>query len=155
MCADSGTMDLWGVGGVANAKVAGTVVQHVSGDGTLLFQWNPFDHFSIEDLPLADRTGPTVNWTHGNALDLDTDGNLVVSFRSLNEITKIDTRTGAVLWRMGRRKNKVTFLDTPLPAVPHQHGLRLTRPENLVFLDNFRDPPASRAERDSIGADAH
>src|SRR5256712_6058542 len=89
MCDDTRTMDLSGVGGVANAKVTGTVVQHVSGDGTLLFQWNPFDHFSIEDLPLADRTGPTVNWTHGNALDLDTDGNLVVSFRSLNETTRL------------------------------------------------------------------
>jgi len=155
MCDDTRTMDLSGVGGVANAKVTGTVVQHVSGDGTLLFQWNPFDHFSIEDLPLADRTGPTVNWTHGNALDLDTDGNLVVSFRSLNEITKIDTRTGAVLWRMGGLKNEFTFLDTPLPAFAHQHGLRLTGPESLVLLDNLGDPAASRAERYAFDPDAH
>src|SRR5207245_4845941 len=108
----------------AKAKVQSAVVHHASGDRTLLFQCNPFDHFSIEDLPLADRTGPTVNWTHGTALDLDSDGNLVVSFRSLNEITKIDTRTGAVLWRMGGIKNEFTFLDTPLPAFAHQHGLR-------------------------------
>src|SRR5438094_1277419 len=154
MCDDTRTMDLSGVGGVANAKVTGTVVQHVSGDGTLLFQWNPFDHFSIEDLPLADRTGPTVNWTHGNALDLDTDGNLVVSFRSLNEITKIDTRTGAVLWRMGGLKNEFTFLDTPLPAFARQHGLRLTGPERFVVLDNLGDPAASRAERYAFDPDA-
>jgi len=154
MCDDTRTMDLSGLGGVANAQVTGTVVQHVSGDGTLLFQWSPFDHFSIEDLPLADRTGPTVNWTHGNALDLDIDGNLVVSFRSLSEITKIDTRTGAVLWRMGGLQNEFAFLDTPLPAFARQHGLRLTGPERFVVLDNLGDPAASRAERYAFDPDA-
>src|SRR5439155_10950528 len=147
MCDDTRTMDLSGVGGVASAKVTGTVVQHVSGDGTLLFQWNPFDHFSIEDLPLADRTGPTVNWTHGNALDLDTDGNLVVSFRSLNEITKIDTRTGAVLWRMGGLKNQFTFQDAGALAFSFQLGVLLTAPDHLLLLDNLGDPSGSRAER--------
>ena len=65
----------------------------------LLLQWSPFDHFAITALDPIERSGPFVNWTHGNALDLDTDGNVIVSFRSLNEITKIDAQTGAVIWR--------------------------------------------------------
>src|SRR5256886_8786772 len=93
----------------------GTVVQHVSSEGDLLFQWDPFDHFEITDLVPASRTGPSVNWMHGNSLDLDTDGNLIVSFRSLSEITKIDTRTGAVLWRMGGLKNQFVFQDAGAP----------------------------------------
>ncbi|MGH7568532.1 MAG: aryl-sulfate sulfotransferase, partial [Gemmatimonadales bacterium] len=94
MCDETRTMDLSALGGVANAQVTGTVVQHVSATGALLFQWSPFDHFAITDLDAADRTGASVNWTHGNALDLDSDGNLVVSFRSLSEVTGIDTHTG-------------------------------------------------------------
>jgi len=147
MCDETRTMDLSGIGGVADAQVMGTVVQHVSAAGVLLFQWSPFDHFEITDLDAADRAGPTVNWTHGNALDFDIDGNLVVSFRSLNEITKIDTSTGAVVWRMGGLRNEFAFLDAPTPGFARQHGVRVTGPRHLLLLDNLGDPAGSRAER--------
>ena len=45
---------------------------------------------------------------HGNAIDLDVDRNVIVSFRSLEEITKINVVTGAVMWRMGGRANQFT-----------------------------------------------
>ena len=147
MCDDTRTMDLTAVGGVAGAQVTGTVIQHVSASGELLFEWNPFDHFEITDLALADRTGPSVNWTHGNALDFDGDGDLVVSFRTLNELTKIDPRTGAVVWRMGGLRNQITFLDAPAPAFARQHGLRFIAPSQFSLLDNLGDPAGSRAER--------
>src|SRR5207253_2282170 len=57
MCDETRTMDLSGLGGVANAQVMGTVVQHVSSEGDVLFQWDPFDHFEITDLVPASRTG--------------------------------------------------------------------------------------------------
>src|SRR5437764_841407 len=155
MCDETRTMDLSGLGGVANAQVMGTVVQHVSSEGDLLFQWDPFDHFEITDLVPASRTGPSVNWMHGNSLDLDTDGNLIVSFRSLSEITKIDTRTGAVLWRMGGLKNQFVFQDVGAPAFSFQHGVRLTAPAHLLLLDNLGDPTASRAERYVYDAELH
>jgi len=147
MCDEMRTMDLSGLGGVANAQVMGTVVQHISSVGELLFRWSPFDHFDITDLDPASRTGANVNWTHGNSLDLDSDGNLIVSFRSLSEITKIDTRTGAVLWRMGGLKNQFTFQDAGALAFSFQHGVRLTAPDHLLLLDNLGDPSGSRAER--------
>lgn len=147
LCDETRTMDLAGVGGVANAQVTGTLVQHVSAAGALLFQWSPFDHFDITDLEPASRTGQNVNWTHGNSLDLDGDGHLLVSFRSLSEVTKIDTRTGAVLWRMGGLRNQFAFQDAPTPAFSFQHGVRLTGPGQILLLDNLGDPAGSRAER--------
>jgi len=147
MCDEVRTMDLSSLGGVADAQVMGTVVQHISAAGALLFQWSPFDHFEITDLEPSTRTGQNVNWTHGNSLDLDTDGNLVVSFRSLSEITKIDTKTGAILWRMGGLRNQFTFQDAPTPGFSFQHGVRVTAPAHLLLLDNLGDPAASRAER--------
>ncbi|HEX9893998.1 MAG TPA: arylsulfotransferase family protein [Gemmatimonadales bacterium] len=147
MCDETRTMDLSAMGGVTSARVMGTAVQHVNVDGSLLFEWSPFDHFALSDLNPADRTGASVNWTHGNAIDLDGDGNLLVSFRSLHEITKIDTRTGLVRWRMGGLANQFDFQDTPLPAFTGQHGLRVTGPGRMVLLDNLGDPSGSRAER--------
>ncbi len=155
MCDEIHTMDLSSLGGVANAQVMGTVVQHVSAAGALLFEWSPFDHFEITDLEPASRTSQNVNWTHGNSLDLDTDGNLVVSFRSLSEITKIDTKTGAILWRMGGLRNQFAFEDAPTPGFSFQHGVRVTAPEHLLLLDNLGDPAGSRAERYVYDAALH
>lgn len=147
MCDETRTMDLTLSGGVANARVTGTVVQHISATGAVLFQWSPFDHLQITDLDSASRTGATVNWTHGNAIDIDADGNLIVSFRSLNEITGIDTATGQVLWRMGGLRNQFAFLDTPTPAFSRQHGVRMYAAGHLLLLDNLGDLIESRAER--------
>ncbi len=152
MCDEPRIMDLSSVGGVPSAVVTGTVVQHMSATGGLLFEWSAFDHFAITDLDSASRVGPTVNWTHGNALDLDADGNLVVSFRSLSEITKIDTRTGAVLWRMGGSRNEFSFDGGAWPPFLHQHGVRLTQRGSITLLDNLGDPAGSRAERYAVDA---
>jgi hypothetical protein len=146
MCDETRTMDLTAADGVAEARVTGTVVQHSGADGALLFEWNPFDHFAITDVEPGERTGANVNWMHGNAIDLDTDGNLLLSSRNLGEITKIDTRTSAVIWRMGGRRNQFTFVDTPMPAFARQHGARITA-GSVVILDNLGNPAESRAER--------
>ena len=147
MCDETRTMDLAAVGGLAGARVMGTVVQHIGVAGAVLFEWSPFDHFDITDLELAERTGENVNWTHGNSLDLDADGNVLVSFRSLGEITKINASTGAVIWRMGGRRNQFAFVDTPMPAFARQHSARTAGPRTLLLLDNVGNPGESRAER--------
>jgi len=147
MCDETRIEDLSAIGGVQAAQVMGTVIQHMGASGELLFEWSPFDHFEITDLDAASRTGTNVNWTHGNALVLDMDGNLIVSFRSLSELTKIDTKTGDVLWRMGGLRNEFTFEGAPGSGFTRQHGLRVPGPGRLVLLDNLGDPTASRAER--------
>jgi hypothetical protein len=150
LCDETRTMDLTAAGGVPNARVTGTAVQHVAAGGALLFHWSPFDHLALTDVDPAERSGALVNWTHGNALDVDADGNVLVSFRNLGEVTKIDGRTGAVLWRMGGRRNEFAFLDTAVPAFAGQHGARVAAPGTLVLLDNVGDPDASRAERYAV-----
>lgn len=147
MCDETRTMDLTAEGGVAEARVTGTVVQHVGADGDLLFEWTPFDHFAITDIDPAERTGASVNWTHGNAIDLAPDGNLLMSSRSLGEITKINVQTGAVIWRLGGRRNEFTFLNGAGPAFAHQHSVRSCAAGELAILDNLGTPGESRAER--------
>jgi hypothetical protein len=68
-----------------------------------------------------------------------------ISFRSLNEITKIDSRTGAVLWRLGGSRKQFTFSDSG-PPVLRQHGVRVVQ-GGFVLLDNFGEAAGSRAER--------
>jgi hypothetical protein len=147
MCDETRTMDLSSSGGHAAAQVTGTGVQHLSATAELLFEWSPFDRFEVADADPASLASPQVNWTHGNAIALDDDGNLLISFRNLSEVTKIDTRTGEVVWRLGGVRNQFTFVGSGLPPFAKQHGLRVPRGGEVVLLDNLGDPAGSRAER--------
>lgn len=137
MCNDEQVMDLTGIGGMSNVNTIWTVIQHVSADGSLLFEWNSFDHFEITDNPLPNLAQATIiNVTHGNSLLVGPDGNLIVSFRELGEITKIDLATGAVIWRFGGLANQFTLLGDPKGSFEGQHGLALLENGELQFLDN-------------------
>lgn len=149
LCDETRTMDLTPYGGLADARVTGQVVQLISpGLETPLFQWSVFDHLAITDLPLAERTGATVNWTHANALALDAaDGHLLVSFRSLNEVTKVNRQTGAVIWRLGGLANEFRLEGTNMPPFLGQHGVRQPAPGSLLLLDNRGSGTRTVAER--------
>ncbi|HEX7121798.1 MAG TPA: arylsulfotransferase family protein [Gemmatimonadaceae bacterium] len=147
MCDDRRVVDLSSEGGLANATVIGTAVQHLAATGERLFAWSPFDHFDLADLDPTLLLTPTVNWTHGNAIALDADGNLLISFRNLGEITKVDTRTGSVQWRFGGARNEFTLDGSGAPPFVGQHGVRIPRHGELLVLDNLGEPAGSRVER--------
>ena len=154
LCDETRTMDLSAQGASQQARITGTDVQHRSAAGDVLFEWSPFDHLSIDlsVLDSVDRYSAAINWTHGNALDLDTDGNLLLSYRNLSLVMKIDTRTGALVWRMGGTQNQFSFLNSGVPAFVHQHGLRADGRGRILLLDNLGDPLGSHAERYDVDA---
>jgi hypothetical protein len=142
LCDESRTMDLTAVGGQPAAVVTATVVQHLSAAGALLWEWNAFDHFDITDLPLSDRTGPNVNFTHGNGIGFDADSSLILGFRSLSEVTKVDRTTGDVIWRFGGLRNEFTILNDPKGFFERQHGVRAAGPGQVQLLDNGTAEPS-------------
>jgi hypothetical protein len=141
------TMDLSAYGGSPSAEVEGFVVEYRRA-GQAPFLWNTFDHFMVTDgAPDVSYSAPTVDPWHGNAIDIDHDGNLLVSFRDMDEITKIDVRTGGILWRLGGKNNEFTFLNDELHGFSHQHGVRRLPNGDIILFDNgnLHDPPTSRA----------
>lgn len=144
-------MDTVVTGGDPNAVVWGLIVQELDGNKDVVFQWRSWDHFQITDgavSPLTTLTGPTVDYVHGNSIDLCPDGNLVISSRHMNEITKIDRQTGDVVWRLGLHaaNNEFTF-PNDTRGFSHQHDARQLPNGNLVLFDNgnYLDPLYSRA----------
>ena len=151
LCDENRDMDLTSHGGSAHARVTGQALQHVGASGELLFDWSVFDHFDITDVDPEFRTGPTVNWTHANSLAIDGEGNILVSFRNLNEITSIDRRTGAVLWRLGGRRNQFALADGS-ELFAGQHSVRSLASGEILLLDNIGSATESRGERWSVNA---
>lgn len=142
MCDHPILTDLSSRGGAADGTVTWTTLQHVDSDGTLLFEFDTSEHFSLDDIDPAAIVGATnLNITHGNALAFAADGDILASWRSLDEITKIDPASGEVVWRLGGRANQFTITD-PTRSFARQHGLRVVGPGVIQFLDNGTSPPS-------------
>lgn len=141
-CADTRVMDLSALGGEPNASVTATVVQQISPSGALLWEWNAFDYFDITDIAPGDRLGLNVDFTHANGIEFDSDSNLILSFRTGNEVTKVNRSTGEVMWRLGGLRNQFTILNDPLGGFDRQHGVRWAGPGQIQMLDNRRTPPS-------------
>lgn len=140
-------MDLSALGGRADARVRGTGVEwHRPGQPA--FFWSPFDHFQVSDaapdISLRERD---VNPWHGNAIDIDKDGHLLVSFRNSDEVAKIIVPTGEVMWRFGGENSDFAVVNDPLNGFSHQHGIRRLENGNIILFDNgnLHSPPESRA----------
>lgn len=139
-------------GGRADAIVVGMVIQEQDADHNVVFEWRSWDHFEITDASdLVDLTADYIDYVHGNAIERDVDGNLLVSSRHMDEITKIDRQTGEIIWRMGGKRNEFTFVDDTL-GFRHQHDIRRLPNGNITLFDNGngRHPQHSRAVEYSI-----
>jgi hypothetical protein len=74
---------------------------------------------------------------HANAIEIDSDGNILVSVRHFDEITKIDFNTGNIIWRFGinAANNQFTFVNDPM-GFSHQHDIRKLANGNYTVYDN-------------------
>ncbi len=144
-------MDTVVVGGNPNATVIGLIIQELDAAKNVVFQWRSWDHFLITDMvevPGRSLTAATVDYSHGNAIDQDLDGNLLISSRHMNEITKIDRQTGDIIWRLGlnAKNNQFSFINDSR-GFSHQHDIRRLPNGHITLYDNgnFLVPQYSRA----------
>lgn len=134
-------------GGVPTATVVGAVVQELDPSRNVIFEWRSWDHFDITDASDdIDLTAEVVDVTHINSAEWDHDGNILISNRHLDEITKINRRTADVIWRLGGKRNEFTFINEDRPF-SHQHDARRLPNGNITMYDNgnTNDPQYSRA----------
>lgn len=115
-------------------------------DGSTLFSWSAWDHFTPADAIEPNSLGDQ-SFDHPNSIDLDQAGNYVLSWRNFGEVSAIDAGTGALLWRLGGAHNEFAFVGDPLNGFSAQHSARILENGNLLLYDNGsrHDPPESRA----------
>jgi len=129
------------------ASVTENILQGFSPAGQLVFQWRAWDHLDILDQEqFIDLTSSAFDFPHMNAIDIDTDGNLLLSSRNTSEITKIDRNTGAIIWRLGGGHNQFTFVNDPLNGPRNQHAIRMVTTNDYTLFDNgnLHSPSVSR-----------
>ncbi len=136
--------DLRSVGGSRHGSIQDAIFQEVDlSTGKLLLEWH-----SLGGVSLTESYSPvTSDWDffHINSVDLDLDGNLLVSSRSNHTVYKID-RKGEILWRLGGKRSD--FDMGPGAAFAWQHDVRRRPDGNMTVFDNGATPavePRSRA----------
>jgi len=143
-------MDTIVSGGDSSAIVIGLIIQELDEDKNVIFQWRSWDHFQITDATEdIDLTAHTIDYVHGNAIEVTMDGDLLISSRHLDEITKINRQTGEIIWRLGglnARNNDFQFINDPV-TFSHQHDIRELSNGNLTLFDNgnLHNPQLSRS----------
>ena len=137
--------DLPFFGGTRKGNAIEGVIQEVDvATGRLLFEWRSLDHVppseSYEDIP----TDLSRSWDyfHLNSIEIEPDGNLLVSARNTHAMYLIRRSDGAVLWRLGGKRSDFTF--DPGARFAWQHDGRLHPDEELTVFDNQAVRPSLR-----------
>ena len=133
-------------GGNPNALVTGLILQEIDENKNVVFQWRSWDHMLITDATHEDMFAAEIDYVHGNAIELDNDGNILLSSRHLDEITKINRSTGEIIWRLGGKHNQFAFNNDPL-RFSYQHAIRRLQNGHIILFDNgnYHTPQYSRA----------
>jgi hypothetical protein len=138
--------DLSAVGGSREGTIQDAIFQELDlTTGKVLIEWH-----SLEHIPLEESYAPVgADWDffHVNSVDLDTDGNFLVSSRSTHTVYKID-RSGAIRWRLGGKRGDFSMGEGSNFA--WQHDVRRQPDGTLTVFDNGATPAVERLSRGLI-----
>lgn len=150
---DQQSMDMSGHGGGPDSLVAVHKVFRLSPGGDAQILFDAIDRWTLDDW-VSKPLNVLGDLGHANALDFDTDGNLLVSWRNLGAITKHDINTGEVMWQLGGTKSDLTIEGDPLNGFSGQHFVRALPDNRIILYDNGtnHDPAQSRAVEYAIDA---
>lgn len=136
--------DLRPVGGPRKGRLVEGVVQEVDiATGRVVFQWRSSTHVGIDESYRTMKTpAGNVDYFHLNSIDIDRDGNLLISARHTSTIYKVDRRTGAVIWRLGGKKSD-WHVDRAA-RFSFQHDVRRRPDGTLTLFDNGAADPGPK-----------
>ncbi len=138
-------------GGRTDATVLETCIQEFTADDQLVYTWSSWDHFDIRDLELESLTSGHIRFPHINAIDIDEDGQLLISSRHLSEISKINRQSREFIWRWcgvpDSPNNDFQFDRDHLNGFRNQHSITSLGNQSYLLFDNgnLHPTPSSRA----------
>jgi hypothetical protein len=123
--------------------------------GRLLFEWHSLDHVALAEsyYKLPKNPSFSFDYFHINSIEVDTDGNLLVSARNTHTIYKINKKTGNVMWRLGGRRSDFTFPREVRFA--WQHDARRQPDGTLTLFDNEAAPKVRSQSRGLVARLVH
>jgi hypothetical protein len=135
-------------GGNSSAIINEAVVLILDENRDVSFTWNSTSVFDVldvnEESPFVDLTGLEIDYIGLTDIEVDSDTSMLLNCRHMDEITKIDTRTGNIIWRFGGKNNEFTFIGDEI-GFSQQTAIRKLENGNILIFDNglLHDNPVS------------
>jgi hypothetical protein len=125
--------DRTAVGGGPSDSIAVHQVLRISASGQVDTLISGDEHWSA-----ADAVAPPLiaDLDHPNSIDFDLDGGIIVSYRNLSAVVKVNRRTHEIVWQLGGTHNQFTFVNDPLGGFDSQHTARILSNGHLLIFDN-------------------
>ena len=93
-------------------------------EGNAVWEWRVWEHLDPAEFPITAPQNEQSEWTHGDAVSELPDRNLLVSFRHISTIMKINRESGTIVWKLGS------------PTMCGQHAPVLLKNGNILIFDN-------------------
>jgi hypothetical protein len=115
--------------------------------GRVLLDWRSTHHIALSESYSRPPRDPSKNFDffHVNSIEIDTDGNLLVSARNTHAVYKIRRRTGQVIWRLGGKRSD--FKLGRGVRFAWQHDARRQGDGTISIFDNGAAPQVHRQSR--------
>jgi hypothetical protein len=145
-------VDLSSVKGPKEGKVFEGIIQEVNvKTGRVLFEWHSYPQIGVAEsyAPPPDakqgvKAAP-YDYFHINSIDVEPNGNFLISARNTHAIYEIDRKTKKVLWRLGGKKS--SFKMGPGTTFAWQHDARRQADGTISLFDNGASPPVEKFSR--------
>jgi outer membrane protein assembly factor BamB len=108
----------------ANGKIWADYLVELTKDGKKVWEWRTWNHLDPAEYPIPLIQNTRSEWTHGNGIAELPDAKLLVSFRNISTVVKIDRRSGSVVWKLGA------------PPLSGQHAPVALPNGNILIFDN-------------------
>jgi len=135
---DQKIIDLTSIGGKKQDTINGDGILILDKKGKQLWKWSVFD--DLDPFKDKDLLKTKKDWTHANSLNYDTDGNFLISFYNNGQIWKINSKTGKVIWKLGKGGTMKMAPDTNFSQA---HAAHINQEGSLLFFDNGVDKKQS------------
>ncbi len=123
--------DLSERGGLEKDTIFGDGILVLDSTGQKIWEWDIYEFEDPLEDPRIDRMKK--DWSHGNSLDIDTDGHYLVSFRNFHQVWKIHSGTGEIIWKLGMDGDFDLDEDEIFLS---QHTAHINRFGELMIFDN-------------------
>jgi hypothetical protein len=140
--------DLSPIEGPKDGLVWGGIAQELDVEtGEVLFEWRSLEHVGVEETyrePPQDP-GTALDYFHINSIEIDFDGNWLVSAKGTSAVYKVDRESGEVLWRLGGRESDFEMGEGT--RFVSQHDARRQGDGTITIFDNGAPPQEHEQSR--------
>lgn len=135
-------------GGERSATLLDSVAQEIDvKTGLVMFEWHAFGHVPLSDSYVrAPRAARPYDYFHLNSVQLQSDGNLLLSARNTCAAYEVSALTGGIVWRLAGRRS--TFTLGRGVRFYWQHDIR-RQPDGTISV--FDDGATPKEESQSRG----